>query len=161
MKRYISLILLFAIVQICNAQVKTDYTIYLVLNSDSQQMNVAEKKINDSVKIRTYTFSKDALNAHHKYNLSVNKNGKLIKGIKQSDKNKKEERIKLHHYSYIHGEEILSDLANSNVINYDDFMNSEFKNFNSIIRNADKIYIIDMKDNKGDSGGYKAYEVSF
>ncbi len=88
MKRFISLILLLTIVQIGNAQKNNDYNIYLLLNSDSQQMNVIEKKINDTVHIKTFSFSKNISPDNFKYNLSVDKNGKVIKGLKRFKKNR-------------------------------------------------------------------------
>ncbi len=147
--------------QICSAQIKVDYNIYLLLNSDSKQMNVVVKKISDTVQIKTFSFSKAISAENFKYNLSIDKNGKIIKGLKKPATNKKDGKIRLHHYSYIHSAVSINDLSDYNVINYDDFMDAEFKSFSKILRKADKIYIIDMKENKEDSGGYKAYEVTF
>ncbi len=161
MKKYLYLIVLCAISQICNSQIKNDYDIYLFLNSEAHEMDVVEKKISDTVEVKTFSFSKDISIDNFKYILSVGKNGKIVKGVKPSQTDKKDGKITLYYYSYMHNNETLSDISNYNIINYDDFIDSEFKSFNQILQKANKIFIVDIKEKKNDLVSYEAFEVDF
>lgn len=161
MKRYLYIIVLCAIGQICNSQIKNDYNIYLFLDSEEHQMDVVEKKISDTVKIKTFSFSKEISTDNFKYILSVGKNGKITKGAKPSHADNKDGKITLYYYSYMHHNEILSDISKYNVIKYDEFIDSEFKSFNQILQKAKKIFIVDIKEKKNDIASYEAFEVDF
>ena len=161
MKKYLYTIVLCTIGQFCSSQIKSDYDIYLFLNSEEHQMDVVEKKISDTVEVKTFSFSKDISIDNFKYVLSVGKNGKIKKGVKPSTPNKKDGKITLYYYSYMHNNETLSDISNYNVINYDDFIDSEFKSFNQILQKANKIFIVDIKEKKNDLVSYEAFEVDF
>ncbi|MFP4844868.1 hypothetical protein [Winogradskyella sp. PE311] len=150
-------LLFLAVSQICISQTKK-FSVYLVFNSDNQEMNVVEKNVSDSVKIRTFSFSKDLATENFKYALSVGNNGKLSKNSSVAPKSK-EAKITLYHYSYIHNDIEVSDMSSDNVINYDDFINSEFKSFNTILNRASKIFVVDLKNRQEGNSNYRAYEV--
>lgn len=157
MKR-LSLIILFflALCHIVNAQSKKKFNLYLVFNSENNEMRVEDKKVNDSVMIKTFNLSKNLAEENFKYELSVNDNGEINRNQKKKTVSKKGE-ITLYHFSYMHDEESLDSFSSANSINYEDFINSEFKSFNKVLNSASKIFIVDLKDK--DKSIYRAYEV--
>jgi hypothetical protein len=119
-------------------------------------MTVVEKKVSDSVIIITFSFSKDLATENFKYALSIGDNGEIHRDLGITPVSKKV-KITLYHYSYMHNEESIDNLSNTNTIDYEDFINSEFKSFNTILNRASKIYMVDVKDQG--NALYKAYEV--
>lgn len=119
-------------------------------------MRVEDKKVNDSVMIKTFNLSKNLAEENFKYELSVNDNGEINRNQKKKPVSKKGE-ITLYHFSYMHDEESLDSFSSANSINYEDFINSEFKSFNKVLNSASKIFIVDLKDK--DKSIYRAYEV--
>lgn len=157
MKIYsLTIIFFLTLSQICYSQSKKEYNLYLVFNSNNKEVNVVERKVNDSVLIKTFSFSKDLSVENFEYELSVDDNGKINKDSNRVPISKKG-KITLYHYSYMHKEEIINDIPEDNIIYYKDFVDSEFKSFNKVLRKATKIYMIDIKD-KG-KYSYKAIEV--
>ena len=157
MKIYsLTLIFFLTLSQVCYSQSKKEYNVYLVFNSNNKEVNVVERKVNDSVLIKTFSFSKDLTVENFEYELSVDDNGKINKDSNRVPISKKG-KITLYHYSYIHKEETINDIPEDNIIDYKDFVNAEFKSFNKVLRKATKIYMIDIKNNG--KSGYKALEV--
>lgn len=157
MKRLSLIILLFlAFHQIHNAQSKKKFRLYLVFNSENNEMKVEDKKVNDSVLIKTFNLSKNLATENFKYELSVDDNGEIDRNSKKKPVTRKG-KITFYHYSYMHAEETLDSFTNANIINYEDFVNSEFKSFNKVLNSATKIFIVDLKDK--DKTIYRAYEV--
>ena len=161
MKNKIYLVLFLATFQLGFPQLKKKYSIYLNFDSSIEQMVVSEKKMSDSIWVRTYSFSKDTSDEKCKSTLQINENGELIK----QDKNKKpinsEQSIILYHYSYRNKVKLLDSMPESNVIYYDDFINSEFRSFNKVLKNAEMVYIIDKGDDEKNTSKIKAYQIVF
>ena len=159
MKKFPLIVLLFlALSQVCISQSKKTFNVYLLFNSEDQEMNVHEKKVGDSVKIKTFSFSKDLATENFKYALSVSENGKLNKDSSYKPK-PKEAKVTLYHYSYMHNQEAVDNFSDDNVIKFEDFINSEFKSFSNILNRASKIFVVDLKNHKEGSSNYRAYEV--
>ncbi|MTE26303.1 hypothetical protein [Winogradskyella ouciana] len=157
MKRFsLAILLLLVFNQISNAQSKTKYNLYLVFNSENNEMHVIDKNVNDSVLIKTFKLSKDLASENFKYELLVGDDGEIDRNLEKVPVAKKG-KITLYHFSYMHGEESLDNLSDGNIINYEDFINSEFKSFSKILNSASKIYMVDLKDK--DQSIYRAYEV--
>lgn len=157
MKRYSLIILFFlSICHVCNSQSKKKYDLYLVFNSENNEMNVIDKKVNDSVLIKTFSISKDLAKENFKYALSVGENGEINRDSNKTPVSKKG-KITFYYFSYMHVEETLDTLPRQNTIDYEDFMNSEFKSFSKTLNGASKIYMVDVKDR--DSSIYKVYQV--
>jgi hypothetical protein len=156
-KSLILALLFLAANQISTSQSKK-FSVYLVFNSDNQEMDVVEKKVSDTVKIKTFSFSKDLATENYKYALSVGNDGKVSKNT-SIPTSTNEAKVTLYHYSYIHKDVAVRDMTADNVINYEDFINSEFKSFNSILNKAAKIFVVDLKHKQEGSPNYRAYEV--
>lgn len=127
-----------------------------MFNSKYKELSVSEKKVSDSVAIKTYVFTKETPVENFEYELTVNENGKIDRNTEQSPK-LKTHKLKLYYYSYMHEKDLVSDLSDKNVLSYEDFKNSQFKSFVKVVNRASKIYIVDA-ERKNDYG-YKVYEV--
>ena len=161
MKSRFYLILFLAMFQLGFSQFKKKYSIYLKFDASKEQMLTSEKRMSDSIWVKTFNFSKDISSENCKYALTIDGNGKLIK---ENDKNglvKKEDKIILYHYSYRNKVLSLDKLPQSNIIEYADFINSEFQSFSKILKNAEKVYIIDSSEFQDSTGIIKAYQVVF
>lgn len=157
MKRLSLIILLFlAFYNITNAQSKKKIHLYLVFDSENNEMRVEDKKVNDSVLIKTFNLSKHLATENFKYELSVDDNGEINRNLEKKPI-VKEGSVVLYHFSYMHEEDTLDNLSKGNIINYEDFINSEFKSFSKVLNSASKIYMVDLKDK--DQSIYRAYEV--
>lgn len=161
MKNKYYLVVFIVISQFTFAQINKKYSVYLVFNSETDQMQVSEKRMSDSIWVKTFKFIKDISTENCKPALIVDNDGKLIKQKEIKSKTKNEERVILYHYSYRNQLVSINELNKDNIINYKDFMDSEFKSFNKVLKNASKIFIIDAKDIAENSKGYRAYEVVF
>lgn len=155
MKVYsLTLLLILSVFQVCNSQSTKKFNLYLAFNSDKNEMSVVEKTINDSVKIKTFVFSKDIITESFKYGLVVDTNGKVNKDFKHPSTSKNV-KITLYHYSYMHDDVQIKDLPQHNVILFEDFINSEFKSFNNILYRASKIFVVDIKNKLTSNTAYE------
>lgn len=160
MKSRFCIILFFGAFQLVFSQLKTKYSIYLNFDSTSNQMTVSEKKMSDSIWVRTYKFSKDISQEVCKQALTVDENGALVKHKDHYNSQKKLGEITLYYYSYRNTFETLEKLPEQNTIDYNDFVNSDFKSFAKVLKNAENVYVIDNSLNKKPSG-LIAYQVVF
>jgi len=161
MKLKLPLFLFFVSIQLSFAQIKQKYSIYLSFDSSANEMIVSEKKVSDSIWVRTYEFSKDISDENCKDALWINENGEVVKESRDESKLKLEESLILYHYSYRNRIEHLDHIPESSVIYYRDFINSEFKSFNKILKNAEKVFVIDKDEIKSGSSKIKAYQIMF
>ena len=161
MKLKLPLFLFFVSIQLSFAQIKQKYSIYLSFDSSANEMIVSEKKVSDSIWVRTYEFSKDISDENCKDALWINENGEVVKESRDESKLKLEESLILYHYSYRNRIEHLDHIQESSVIYYRDFINSEFKSFNKILKNAEKVFVIDKDEIKSGSSKIKAYQIMF
>jgi len=161
MKNKFFLVLLLASLQLSFSQFKKKYTIYLNFDSSKEQMITSEKKMSDSIWVKTFNFPKDVLTENCKSALTIDSTGRLIKQIDRGNTEKKEDKIVLYHYSYRNKIVSLDQLPQSNIIEYDDFINSEFISFSKVLKNAENVYVIDSGESRDSSDSIKAYQVVF
>ena len=117
--------------------------------------------MSDSIWVKTFNFPKDVLTENCKSALTIDSTGRLIKQIDRGNTEKKEDKIVLYHYSYRNKIVSLDQLPQSNIIEYDDFINSEFISFSKILKNAENVYVIDSGESRDSSDSIKAYQVVF
>ncbi|MCA0131539.1 hypothetical protein [Winogradskyella alexanderae] len=161
MKNSLLLVLFLVSIQLSFGQLKKKYSIFLNFDASKNEMIVSEKKMSDSIWVRTYKFSKDTSKESCKFALQINQEGELIKRGEANKLIKAEETVTLYHYSYRNRVEELDKMPNKNVINYNDFINSEFKSFNKVLKNAEHIYVIDKSFTSKNTGKIKAYQIVF
>lgn len=161
MKNKFFLVLFLASLQLSFSQFKKKYSIYLNFDSSKGQMIITEKKMSDSIWVKTFSFSKDVSTENCKSALTIDSNGRLIKQKDRGNAEKKEDKIILYHYSYRNKIVSLDQLPQSNIIEYDDFRNSEFISFSKILKNAENVYVIDSGESRDSTNSIKAYQVVF
>lgn len=161
MKLKFPLFFFIVLTQLMFAQLKQKYSIYLNFDSSADEMIVSEKKVSDSIWVRTYEFSKDISDENCKDALWINEKGEVVKEKRDASKLKLKESLILYHYSYRNRIEYLDNIPEASVIYYNDFINSEFKSFNKILKNAEKVFVIDKDEIKSESSKIKAYQIVF
>lgn len=140
------------------SQTEKNYDLYFYFDSCKNEMNVTSKQLDDNVFIKVFTFNKKIPKEEFKYSLFIDNDGKLSKGIKGTTAINNNQ-ITLKFISSKHKKILLNNFLQKNIIDYKSFINAEFKSCIQLLSNANKIYIIDKKEDK--EMQYTAYQVSF
>lgn len=128
------------------SQLKPDYDIYLLFNSEKKEMRIYTFSVDDSI-YKIFTFSKVETKNKYKYALFINEKGEVKKGVigttswpccslslkYVSSKNKKLKILKT---------------EASNIINHGDLIDTKFSNFLEILKKSNTVYIIDSSEEK-------------
>lgn len=159
MKKVVFLIWFTCISNFCFSQVKSEYSIFLLLNSERKEMLIDSIMINNKLELKIYTVTKEVPKEKENYILSIDEHGdvqKYVSGNTQQDCCK----FTLKHVNAKNIKQKILKIKTSNSIYYKDILNTKFTNILKILREAKKIFIIDLKDERHDIY-YTAFEVSF
>jgi hypothetical protein len=153
--------LLFITIFIINTslpQIKVDYDIYISFSTSNNELYVKDYKF-DKYNLKNFIITKKEERILPKQELYIDKNGKLKKSSMPANPYHSCCNWGFTYDSSIHVKKKILKVKIVNKITYKDFLNSSTESFNKIIKNANKVYIIDTSE-ENDSIYYTAYEVS-
>jgi len=160
MKKIVVLILFTVISGLAFSQENSGYDVFLLLDSDKGEMAVDSIIVDDKLRVKTFTISKDVPQEKEKYILKVDENGEIQKYLG----GKGQQDCCNFVLKYVEARNIKENflkIKTSNSINYKDILNTKFVNILKILREAKKIFIIDLKVDRNDGVYYTAFEVCF
>lgn len=143
-----------------NAQIlklNRDYDIYLLLNSENNEMIKGEIITNDTLNFKTFRVTKKVPVENYKYKLRVNENGKLQKMVGSASDT--QFSVTLFFSSPSDEYKKISKTSFLNIIDYKTLLSAKFESFLSVLKKATNIYVIDEHE-QDDSLFYYVYEVS-
>lgn len=157
MKQFIYFIIIFFI-QTAHSQLILDYDITLIFDSSKNEMFVKDK-INSKYPFKMFSFIR-AREKEYSYSFHINKRGQLIKGLKGAT-HWGDYKTSLIHDPKKHSKEIKVKVNLKNPIKHTDYMDVSHKNFIKILKNARKIYMVDISEKSFDDLHYNVYEVHY
>lgn len=157
MKTYFTLCI-FLTFFLGNAQFENDYDITLVFDSSKNEMFISDK-MSSKYPFKMFLFIR-ARAKKPVYSFHINKNGRLIKGLLGST-GWGDYTTSLMHNPKKHSKEIKIKINLKNPIKWDDYMDISHKNFRGLLKNARKIYMVDLSEKSIDDLHYNVYEVHY
>lgn len=135
-----------------------DYDIFLLLDSEKKEMLVNSSFVKKGLIFKTFSITKNIPKEKGEHvSFGVNKKGKIYTAIRGAN-HAEPGKLVLIYGSHKHSKKQVLKIKDLNIITYKDILNTRFKSFLNLLREATNIFVIDAKD---DELYYTAYEVSF
>lgn len=160
MKKFNRIILLLVLIlNMSFSQTKVEYDIYLIFSSEEKEFYVKDFDFENKT-YKFFTFSKVEKSCKPSYSLSVNGKGKVSKSIKGTASYPCCNKVLFYNPTMNEKKKILM-IEPTNKIYYKDFMDVSFENFSNILKDAQKVYVIDSSNKENEGIYYVAYEVTY